>query len=165
MMEATRSSESLFLTRATQHHIPEDCILHSHRHWKPVYKTIRTYLIINKIFQFSKFFVLCTFMSMKGTGALLGGVMDSSAKMLCLSLDTSSPLPITRGDGHLPATAHITAGTRKTWRPHCCAALPMWISLGRYIHVYEIHGDREIMVPLLWYGFVAQWQWGQSRII
>jgi hypothetical protein len=31
MMEAMHSSTTLFLTRATQHDIPEDGILHSHR--------------------------------------------------------------------------------------------------------------------------------------
>jgi hypothetical protein len=32
MMEATHSSKTSVLTRATQCHIPEDGILHSHRH-------------------------------------------------------------------------------------------------------------------------------------
>jgi hypothetical protein len=38
MMEALRSAEMSGLTRATQHNIPEDGILHSHRHenLKPV---------------------------------------------------------------------------------------------------------------------------------
>jgi hypothetical protein len=31
MMEAICPSETLVFTRCTQHHIPEDCILHSHR--------------------------------------------------------------------------------------------------------------------------------------
>jgi hypothetical protein len=31
MMEAIRTSETSFLTRSTQHHIPEDAIRHSHR--------------------------------------------------------------------------------------------------------------------------------------
>jgi hypothetical protein len=32
MMEAIRSFETSVITRATRHHIPEDGILHSHRH-------------------------------------------------------------------------------------------------------------------------------------
>jgi hypothetical protein len=32
MMEATRSSKTLVLTRATWHHIPEDGTLHSHHY-------------------------------------------------------------------------------------------------------------------------------------
>jgi hypothetical protein len=41
IMEAIRSSETLVLTRATWHHIPEDGILHSHRR-----ENLKTYIAI-----------------------------------------------------------------------------------------------------------------------
>jgi hypothetical protein len=47
MKEAPSSSETLLLTRATQHNIPEDVILHSHRreNLKP-YGDIFTFLLL-----------------------------------------------------------------------------------------------------------------------
>jgi hypothetical protein len=41
MMEATRFPEMLVFTRATRRHIPEDDILHSHRHEKLKFYALR----------------------------------------------------------------------------------------------------------------------------